>query len=123
MLCSGFFPFEEEETSMRRRYWGLLGALVALAVGLAAFAGTTAASRSAKPPIIIGAAMDFSGQMSPFNNPALTAAQLEAKKINAKGRADGRPTRILTGATQNPQPAVSTACASHPLCHGAVTGP
>src|SRR2546423_15634334 len=106
MLCSGFFPFEEEETSMRRRYWGLLGALVALAGGLAAFAGTTAASRTAKPPIIIGAAMDFSGQMSPFNNPALTAAQLEAKKINAHGGVGGRQIQILTCDTQNSKPDV-----------------
>ncbi len=103
---------------MRRRYWTLLGAFVALA----AFAGTTAASRTAKPPIIIGAAMDFSGQMSPFNNPALTAAQLEAKKLNAKGGVDGRQIQILTCDTQNSKPDVSTSCASNLISKGAVIG-
>jgi branched-chain amino acid transport system substrate-binding protein len=107
---------------MRRRYWGLLGALFAVAVGLAAFAGTTAASRSAKPPIIIGAAMDLSGQMSPFNNPALTAAQLEAKKLNARGGVDGRQIQILTCDTQNSKPDVSTSCASSLISKGAVIG-
>jgi len=107
---------------MRRRYWVLGGTLCALAVGLAAFAGTTAASRSAKPPIIIGAAMDFSGQMSPFNNPALTAAQLEAKKINAHGGVNGRQIEILTCDTQNSKPDVSTSCASNLISKGAVIG-
>ena len=32
---------------------------------------------------MIGFAADLSGQMAPFDNPALTAAKLEAAKINA----------------------------------------
>src|SRR5581483_1502084 len=77
---------------------------------------------AAGPPIIIGAAMDLSGQMSPFNNPALAAAQLEVKKINARGGVDGRKLQILTCDTQNSKPDVSTSCATSLIGKGAVIG-
>ena len=35
---------------------------------------------------LIGAAVDLTKGMAPFDAPALTAAQLEIKKINAAGR-------------------------------------
>ena len=68
-----------------RKRWGAAGALVlVVAVALAVVGVTTApAAKSAKKPIIIGFAADLSGQMAPFDNPALTAAKLEAAKINA----------------------------------------
>jgi branched-chain amino acid transport system substrate-binding protein len=74
---------------MRKRLAaGLL--LAAAAVPIAVFAGTTAARTSAKKPIIIGAAMDFTANMSPYDTPAFYAAELRAKQINAKGGVLGR---------------------------------
>ena len=53
------------------------GRRVAAAVVVAAVAAVGATTATGKPkagaPIIIGAAIDESGQMSPFNDPALTA--------------------------------------------------
>jgi branched-chain amino acid transport system substrate-binding protein len=40
-------------------------------------------------PIVIGAAVDQTSFMKPYDSTALAAAQLEAKKINAKGGVDG----------------------------------
>lgn len=108
--------------SKRRLGVAALLALAAIAVG-AALGATTAAGRSAaKPPIVIGAAIDTTGQMSPFNNPALTAAQLEVAKINAAGGVGGRKLKILTCNTQNSKPDVSTSCASSLIAKGAVIG-
>jgi len=50
--------------------------------------GTTAAKSN--KPIIIGAAVDLTSTMKAFDGPALNAAQLEVKKINAAGGVDGR---------------------------------
>ncbi|MGH3041362.1 MAG: ABC transporter substrate-binding protein [Gaiellaceae bacterium] len=41
-------------------------------------------------PIIIGAAVDLTGQMAPFDGPAVTAAELQVAKINEAGGVDGR---------------------------------
>jgi branched-chain amino acid transport system substrate-binding protein len=56
-------------------------------------AGTTAGSTgpASGKPIVIGAAIDMTNFMSFFNLPALTAAQIEAAKINADGGVGGRP--------------------------------
>lgn len=51
---------------------------------------TTSSSSSSKPPIIIGAVVDLTSTMKAFDGPALAAAELEAKKINAAGGVDGR---------------------------------
>ena len=40
---------------------------------------------------MIGAAIDTTKNMAPFDAPALTAAQIEIKKINAAGGVDGHP--------------------------------
>ena len=40
---------------------------------------------------MIGAAIDLTKNMAPFDAPALEAAQIEIKKINAAGGVDGRP--------------------------------
>jgi branched-chain amino acid transport system substrate-binding protein len=65
--------------------------IAAVVAGITIGATTASGKGAAGSPIIIGAAIDTSGQMSPFNNPALTAAQLEIAKINAAGGVNGRP--------------------------------
>ncbi len=108
---------------MKVRRFGL-GALALAVVAVGTTVGVTTASgkTGAKAPIVIGAAIDTTGQMSPFNNPALTAAQLEIAKINAAGGVNGRPLRIITCNTQNSKPDVSTSCASSLISKGAVIG-
>ena len=72
-------------------------ALVVVAVAACALAATAAAhtSSASKAPIVIGAVIDTTKSMAPFDAPALLAAQLEIKKINAKGGANGRPLKII----------------------------
>jgi branched-chain amino acid transport system substrate-binding protein len=108
---------------MRRARFGIVAVLALAAAPAATVGATTAAGNgSAAGPIVIGAAIDTSGQMSPFNNPALTAAQLEIAKINAAGGVNGRKLKILTCNTQNSKPDVSTSCASSLISKGAVIG-
>lgn len=56
--------------------------------------GTTTAAASGKP-IIIGAVVDESSTMKPFDDPALAAGQLEVAKINAAGGVDGRKLQFI----------------------------
>ncbi len=109
---------------MNRSRKGLLVALAATAAAVAAVVGVTTAAGGpqATEPIIIGAAMDLSGQMSPFNTPPLTAAQIEAKRLNAKGGIGGRKIVIKTCNTQNSKPDVSKSCAASLVSQGAVVG-
>ena len=77
--------------------WIALGAVVALGVGIAAVAG--AATRHgtqhfAGPPIVIGAAVDLTKNMAPFDAPAVQAAQIEINKINKAGGVLGRPLQL-----------------------------
>jgi len=70
--------------------------LVAAVAGIvAAAAAARTDSGAAKPPIVIGAVVDLTKSMAPFDAPALLAAQLEIKAINAKGGADGRKLKIV----------------------------
>jgi branched-chain amino acid transport system substrate-binding protein len=85
--------------------WSLLLALV-LAFGLAVAAcggdddddGGEAAADTATAeegeatgePIVIGAAVDLTSQMAPFDGPAVTAAQIQVDAINEAGGVDGR---------------------------------
>src|SRR3989475_6971555 len=87
---------------------GLL-ALVLIGSALAATAGHGAAK--AKPPIIIGWAFDGTGNMAPFDGPALAAAQLRVAQVNAKGGVNGRKLQIRTCDTQSNNPATAKACA------------
>src|SRR3989475_4841107 len=87
---------------------GLL-ALVLIGSALAATAGPRTAQ--AKAPIIIGWAFDSKGAMTPFDNPALAAAQLGVGQINAKGGVNGRKLQIKTCDTQGNDPATAKACA------------
>src|SRR5438067_2331682 len=72
-------------------------ALVAIAVAAGSLAATAAARThaSAAKPIVIGAVIDTTKQMAPFDAPALLAAQLEIKAINAKGGVGGRPLKMV----------------------------
>ena len=65
----------------------------------------------AASPIVIGWAFDSKGAMAPFDNPALAAAQLRVKQVNAKGGVDGRQLQIKTCDTQGNKPPIAKACA------------
>jgi branched-chain amino acid transport system substrate-binding protein len=89
--------------------WALLLALL-LALGLAVAAcggddeeggddGAAAESTPAEDegggePIVIGAAVDLTNQMAPFDGPAVTAAQIQVDKINEAGGIDGRQVEL-----------------------------
>lgn len=72
-------------------------ALVCVAVAACALAATAAAhtSSASKTPIVIGAVIDTTKSMAPFDAPALLAAQLEIKKVNAAGGVNGRPLKMI----------------------------
>jgi branched-chain amino acid transport system substrate-binding protein len=105
----------------RATRWGALVALLGAAVAIAALAATTGgqAASAAKKPIVIGWAFDKAGQMAPFDNPALAAAKIRIKQINAKGGAGGRKFVIRTCNTQNNNAAKAKACALSLLGGGA----
>ncbi|HTS73640.1 MAG TPA: ABC transporter substrate-binding protein [Gaiellaceae bacterium] len=91
--------------------WGILAALMAAAMAIGALAGTTGshAAPAAKKTITIGWAYDHSGQMAPFDNPALAAARIRIKQINAKQKK--YKFVIDTCDTQNNDAAKAKACA------------
>jgi branched-chain amino acid transport system substrate-binding protein len=107
-----------------RKRWGVVGGLALIVAVALAIVGVTTASggKSAKKPIIIGFAADLSGQMAPFDNPALTAAKLEVAKINATGGVNGAKLKIVACDTQNSKPDVSKSCVNNVVSKGAVIG-
>ena len=94
----------------RATRWGILAAALAAVGAIAALAGTTGshAAPAAKKTVIIGWAFDKAGQMAPFDNPALAAAKIRIKQINAKGK---YRFVIKTCDTQNNDAAKAKACA------------
>jgi branched-chain amino acid transport system substrate-binding protein len=84
-------------------------ALVLIGSALAATAGNRTVQ--AKAPIIIGWAFDGTGNMAPFDGPALAAAQLRVSQVNAKGGVNGRKLEIRTCDTQSNDLATAKACA------------
>jgi branched-chain amino acid transport system substrate-binding protein len=72
---------------MRRTKFGIVAVLALTAVAaIATLGATTASGKSSKgPTIVIGAAVDLTSSMKPFDSPALAGAQIEAKKIAAAG--------------------------------------
>jgi branched-chain amino acid transport system substrate-binding protein len=118
----------------RARTWSVLAALLlalaVLAVGCGgddddgdeaaepAATGDTGAAESGEP-VTIGWAFDSSGQMAPFDGPALAAAKIRVEQLNAEGGAAGRELRIETCDTQNNDPAKAKACATTLLDGGA----
>jgi branched-chain amino acid transport system substrate-binding protein len=90
--------------------WCALALVAAVAVAIAGATGGSAsvAQRSA---IVIGWAHDSKGNMAPFDGPALAAAQIRVRQINAKGGVNGRPLRIITCDTQGNSPTRAKSCA------------
>jgi len=105
---------------VRYTRWGVFAALLAAAVVVAALVGTTGgkAAPTKKTKVVIGWAYDSSGQMAPFDNPALAAAKLEAAHINGlkKGTVNFE---IKTCDTQNNNAARAKQCALDLLGQGA----
>jgi branched-chain amino acid transport system substrate-binding protein len=95
--------------------------LVVVAFAVVALAATAAArtTSSKASPIVIGWAFDSKGAMAPFDGPALAAAQLRVKQVNARGGVGGRPLQIQTCDTQGNKPAIAKACALKLLGAGA----
>jgi branched-chain amino acid transport system substrate-binding protein len=102
----------------RATRWGIPAALAVAVAVIAALAGTTGshAAPAAKKRVVIGWAFDKSGQMAPFDNPALAAAKIRIKSINAKSRYHFV---IKTCDTQNNDAAKAKACALSLLGQGA----
>jgi branched-chain amino acid transport system substrate-binding protein len=93
----------------------------ALAVAVVAVAATAAArsTSSTAGTITIGWAFDSKGAMAPFDNPALAAAQLRVKQLNASGGVAGKKLQIKTCDTQGNKVAIAKACALKLLGGGA----
>jgi branched-chain amino acid transport system substrate-binding protein len=104
-----------------RRRWGAFGVLFAIGALAVAVAGTgVGGSATAQGgPIVIGWAYDNSGNMAPFDGPALAAAQIQVNAINAKGGVNGRKLQIKSCKTNNNNPAKAKACARGLLGAGA----
>jgi branched-chain amino acid transport system substrate-binding protein len=94
---------------MTRRKLAALFVPLAVIAAIAVAAGS--ASAAAKP-IVIGWAFDSTGNMKPFDTPALAAAQVRVKQWNAAGGVNGRPLKIITCDTQGNKPAIAKACAA-----------
>jgi branched-chain amino acid transport system substrate-binding protein len=88
---------------------GALAVLLALGAVVAATVSVAPAS-AAGSPIVIGWADDSTGNMAPFDQPALAAAKVEVAKINAKGGVTGRPLKIVTCDTQGNKPDAAKSC-------------
>src|SRR5213076_691585 len=96
---------------MRGRGRLALAAAVLLALALIGSALAATSRSAAKPPIVIGWAFDGSGNMAPFDGPALAAAKLRVNQLNAKGGVNGRKLQIRTCDTQGNKPDIAKACA------------
>jgi branched-chain amino acid transport system substrate-binding protein len=97
--------------------WCALALVAAVAVALAGATGGSA-SVTQRGPIVIGWAHDSKGNMAPFDGPALAAAKIRVRQINAKGGVGGRPLRIVTCDTQGNSPARAKSCARRLLGQG-----
>ena len=102
----------------RSRRWVLAGGLALTVAALAVVSVTTAGGGATKKrPIIIGTAVDLTSSMKPFDSPALAAAKLQVKKINAAGGLLGG--RKLQIKVCNHQLKNQKACAAQLLGQGA----
>ena len=102
--------------------WGLAAVLAATAA-VAAVGVTTASGAQSAGTIKLAYVADLSGQMAPFDNPALTAAKLEIKRINAKGGVLGKQLVLLQCDTQNSKADVSKSCVDNLVGHLRTTRP
>jgi branched-chain amino acid transport system substrate-binding protein len=94
-------------------------ALVTVGVAALVLAAAAAARVTAPGSITIGWAFDSKGAMAPFDNPALAAAQIRVKQLNAHGGVMGRKLVIKTCDTQGNKPAIAKACADKLIGQGA----
>jgi branched-chain amino acid transport system substrate-binding protein len=67
-----------------RRFGVTVLALAAVAVGTTVGVTTASGKSNVQAPIIIGAAIDLTKDMKPFDSPALAGAQIQAQKLAAK---------------------------------------
>jgi branched-chain amino acid transport system substrate-binding protein len=102
----------------RASKWCALALVAAVAVALAGATGGSA-SVAQRGPIVIGWAFDSKGDMAPFDGPALAAAKIQVRQLNAKGGVSGRQLRIITCDTQRNNPARAKSCARRLLGQGA----
>jgi branched-chain amino acid transport system substrate-binding protein len=93
-----------------------LGALLAMVAALGVGVSVAGSASAAGPTVVIGWAFDSKGQMAPFDGPALAAATVRVKQVNARG---GVQIKIITCDTQNNNPAKAKACALNLLGQGA----
>jgi branched-chain amino acid transport system substrate-binding protein len=98
--------------------WCALALVAAVAVALAGATGGSA-SVNQRGAIVIGWAHDSKGDMAPFDGPALAAAKIRVRQINAKGGVNGRQLRIVTCDTQRNNPARAKSCARRLIGQGA----
>jgi branched-chain amino acid transport system substrate-binding protein len=99
---------------------GAVGVLLLAAAALAAVAaGVGRGAAGGQGPIVIGWAFDGKGQMAPFDGPALAAAKIRVRQINAAGGVSGRKLQINVCDTQNNNPARAKSCAASLLGSGA----
>jgi branched-chain amino acid transport system substrate-binding protein len=98
--------------------WCALALVAAVAVALAGATGGSA-SVAQGDAIVIGWAYDSKGNMAPFDNPALAAARIKVRQLNAKNGVGGRPLRLITCDTQNNNPARAKSCARSLINQGA----
>ncbi len=101
---------------MKVRRKGALGALLAVVALGVAVTVSGSASAATSGTITIGWAFDGKGAMAPFDGPALAAANVRAKQVNARG---GVQIKIITCDTQSNNPAKAKACALSLLGQGA----
>jgi len=94
--------------------------VVLVVVAAAALAiAATAGARQQAGTITIGWAYDSTGNMAPFDGPALAAARIRVAAVNRAGGVLGKRLVIKTCDTQGNKPAVSKACADKLLAGGA----
>jgi branched-chain amino acid transport system substrate-binding protein len=106
-----------QEVVVKVKRKGVLGALLVMVAALGVGASVTgSASAATKGSITIGWAYDSKGNMSPFDDPALAAAEYRVKQVNARG---GVQIKIITCDTQNNDPTKAKACAISLLGQGA----
>lgn len=103
--------------------WSAAMIVAALALSAAACGGDGDEGAPTEPaaegPITIGWAHDASGQMAPFDGPALAAAEIRVDQLNQQGGVDGRELQIETCDTQNNEPSRARVCATTLLEGGA----
>jgi branched-chain amino acid transport system substrate-binding protein len=104
-----FATAQEVHVKVKRKR--ALGALLAIVAAFAVGVSVAGSAAAAGSPIVIGWAFDSKGAMAPFDGPALAAATVRVKQINAKGGVQGRPLKIITCDTQGNAPAKAKACA------------